>query len=222
MHYHWLPCSVNPSDFDVSKTCRDQWSWHYLQGLCARNRSYTAVNHSAFKTYPKIWNSDFFIQIVISKTSNRKKNNYFFLFEILGKLPYVVLKVSSLKADIHLLKKGQYQTCWKYCKILQNVNYYPLAQQSCGGDIGSVPYVCMWVRTYVRSFVCSPALATSFIIQFRYNFTQVLDMTIPRTSSRFSVIGSRSRSQWLFLEKLCHHSSAFIYKPILILFHTNV
>ena len=99
---------------------------------------------------------------------------------------------------------------------------YPLAQQSCGGDIGSVPYVCMWVRTYVCSFVCSPALATSFIIQFRYNFTQVLDMTIPRTSLRFSVIGSRSRSQWLFLEKLCHHSSAFIYKPILILYHTNV
>ena len=23
------------------------------------------------------------------------------------------------------------------------VNNYPLAQQSCGGDIGSVPYVCM-------------------------------------------------------------------------------
>ena len=92
---------------------------------------------------------------------------------------------------------------------------YHLAKQSCGGDIGSVPYVCVWVRTYVRSFVrsfvCSPGLATSFIIQFRYNFTQVLDMTIPRTSSRFSVIGSRSRSQWLFLEKLCHHSSAFIY-----------
>ena len=56
-------------------------------------------------------------------------------------------------------------------------------------------YVSTYVRTYVRSFVCSPALATSFIIQFRYNFTQVLDMTIPRTSSRFSVIGSRSRSQ---------------------------
>ena len=30
---------------------------------------------------------------------------------------------------------------------------YPLAQQSCGGDIGSVPYVCMLVRTYVRSYV---------------------------------------------------------------------
>ena len=55
--------------------------------------------------------------------------------------------------------------------------------------------VRMYVSTYVRSFVCSPALVTSFIIQFRYNFTQVLDMTIPRTSSRFSVIGSRSRSQ---------------------------
>ena len=54
------------------------------------------------------------------------------------------------------------------------------------------------VRMYVRSFVCSPfviALATSFIIQFQYNFTQVLGMTIPRISSRFSVIGSRSRSQ---------------------------
>ena len=72
-------------------------------------------------------------------------------------------------------------------------------------------YVSTYVRTYVRSFVCSPALATSFIIQFRYNFTQILDMTIPRISSRFSVIGSRSRSQRLFLEKLCHHSSAFIY-----------
>ena len=56
-------------------------------------------------------------------------------------------------------------------------------------------YVSTYVRTFVRSFVCSPALATSFIIQFRYNFTQVLDMTIPRTSSRFSVIGSRSRWQ---------------------------
>ena len=27
--------------------------------------------------------------------------------------------------------------------------YYPLAQQSCGGDIGSVPYVCTYVRSYV-------------------------------------------------------------------------
>ena len=56
-------------------------------------------------------------------------------------------------------------------------------------------YVSTYVSTYVRPFVCSPALATSFIIQFQYNFTQVLDMTIPRTGSRFSVIGSRSRSQ---------------------------
>ena len=29
----------------------------------------------------------------------------------------------------------------------------PLAQQSCGGDIGSVPYVYMCVRTYVCSNV---------------------------------------------------------------------
>ena len=30
--------------------------------------------------------------------------------------------------------------------------FYPLAQQSCGGDIGSVPYVCMWfVRMFTRS-----------------------------------------------------------------------
>ena len=104
-----------------------------------------------------------------------------------------------------------YKTCINILFSIQcSWTDYPLAQQSCGGDIGSVPYVCMWVRTYVRSFVCSPALATSLIIQFRYNFTQVLDMTIPRTSLRFSMIGSRSRSQWLFLEKLCHHSSAFI------------
>ena len=42
--------------------------------------------------------------------------------------------------------------------------------------------VRMYVSTYVRSFVCSPfviTLATSFIIQFQYNFTQILDMTIP-------------------------------------------
>ena len=58
--------------------------------------------------------------------------------------------------------------------------------------------VRMYVRAYVRSFVCSPfviALATSFIIQFQYNFTKVLGMTIPRTNSRFSMIGLRSRSQ---------------------------
>ena len=46
-----------------------------------------SVNHSAFKTYPKISNSDFFILILISKTSNRKEDNYFFLFEVLGKVP---------------------------------------------------------------------------------------------------------------------------------------
>ena len=39
------------------------------------------------------------------------------------------------------------------------------------------------------------ALVPSFIIPFQYNFTQVLDMTLPRTSSHFSLIWSRSRSQ---------------------------
>ena len=39
------------------------------------------------------------------------------------------------------------------------------------------------------------ALVPSFIIKFQYNFTQVLGMTIPQISLRFSMIGSRSRSQ---------------------------
>ena len=76
-----------------------------------------------------------------------------------------------------------------------------------------------------HTYVCSPfaiTLATSFIIQCQYTFTQELSMTVPRTSSRFSVIGSRSRSKRLFLETHCHHSCAFMYKPLLILFHINV
>ena len=80
-----------------------------------------------------------------------------------------------------------------------------------------------WVAIIVRSFVCSPFVitqVTSFIIQFQYNFTQELGMTIPRTS--FSVIGSMLRLQWLFSDKLGHYSRAFIYRPILILYHTNV
>ena len=58
MHYHWLRCCVSLSDFDVSKF-RDQWSWRFFRGAGARNRSYTTVNHRAFKTYPKILNSEF-------------------------------------------------------------------------------------------------------------------------------------------------------------------
>ena len=52
------------------------------EGPMCSHQSYTTVNHSPFKTNPKISNSDFFIHILISKTSNRKKNNYFFLFEV--------------------------------------------------------------------------------------------------------------------------------------------
>ena len=36
LHYHWLPCCVSPSDFDVSKTCRDQQWWRFLRDLSAR------------------------------------------------------------------------------------------------------------------------------------------------------------------------------------------
>ena len=50
----------------------------------------------------------------------------------------------------------------------------------------------------------------------------MFSMTISWTSWSLRVQGPRSRSQWLFLEKHCHHSSAFIYRPILILYHTNV
>ena len=59
----------------------------FFMGSVCSHRSYSTVNHSAFKTNPKISKSDFLIQILISKTSNRKKNIYFFLFEVLGKLP---------------------------------------------------------------------------------------------------------------------------------------
>ena len=48
-----------------------------------------------------------------------------------------------------------------YIYILLHYYYYPLAQQSCGGDIGSAPYVCMCVRTYGRMFTfchCSSEL----------------------------------------------------------------
>ena len=52
----------------------------------------------------------------------------------------------------------------------------------------------------------------------------MLSMTISWTRLSLSVLGLRSRSQWLFLDKHCHRSSssAFIYRPILILYHTNV
>ena len=36
------------------------------------------------------------------------------------------------------------------------------------------------------------------------------------------VLGSRSGSLWLFLEKHCHRSNVSVYQWILILFHTSV
>ena len=47
-------------------------------------------------------------------------------------------------------------------------------------------------------------------------------MTISWTSSSLSVLGPRSRSQWLFLEKHCHRSSALINYKISIQLHTSI
>ena len=47
-------------------------------------------------------------------------------------------------------------------------------------------------------------------------------MTISWTSSSLSVLGPRSRSQWLFLEEQCQRSSALINYPISILLHTSI
>ena len=41
-------------------------------------------------------------------------------------------------------------------------------------------------------------------------------MTLSQISLTFRVLGSRSRSLWLFLEKNCHRSSVNIYQWILI------
>ena len=50
----------------------------------------------------------------------------------------------------------------------------------------------------------------------------MLGMIISPANLTFRVLGSRSRSLWLFLKKLFHRSSAYIYWWILIQHHTNV
>ena len=51
------------------------------------------------------------------------------------------------------------------------------------------------------------ALALTYIDGFKYDFTQLLGMTISRANSTFSALGSRSRSLWLFFfKKNCHRS----------------
>ena len=49
-------------------------------------------------------------------------------------------------------------------------------------------------------------------------------MIMSLTSSSLSLLGPRSRSHWLFLEKKqhFHHCSHFIYGPVLTLLHTTV
>ena len=60
---------------------------------------------------------------------------------------------------------------------------YPLELRSCGGDIGSVLHICMYVRMlYVRTYVVCTCvcthICTHFVIaltaSFLYNFTQLL------------------------------------------------
>ena len=53
------------------------------------------------------------------------------------------------------------------------------------------------------------ALVPTFIDGFSCYFTQMLGIIISPARSNFRVLGSRSRSLWLFLEKLCYGSSAF-------------
>ena len=43
----------------------------------------------------------------------------------------------------HKVKVIDLEILFKFYVKVFKVSYYPLAQQSCGGDIGSVPYVCM-------------------------------------------------------------------------------
>ena len=50
----------------------------------------------------------------------------------------------------------------------------------------------------------------------------MLGLIISRSRSTFRVLGLRSRSLSLFLEKLCQCSNAYIYWSILIWLHTNV
>ena len=75
MHYHWLRSCVSLSDFDISNF-RDHGV--FFLGPCTRNPSYTTVNQSAFKTYPKISNSEFLSQSLFLKLRTGRKIIIFF------------------------------------------------------------------------------------------------------------------------------------------------
>ena len=68
----------------------------------------------------------------------------------------------------------------------------------------------------LKRHTCSPfviALASSFINLFRHSYIGY-DNNLNKIT--FMLVGSMSRAQLLFIEKHCHHSIAFIYRPILI------
>ena len=50
----------------------------------------------------------------------------------------------------------------------------------------------------------------------------MFSMTISWIIFSLSILGPRSWSQLLFLEKHCHHSSGFIYGSILLYLHISV
>ena len=78
----------------------------------------------------------------------------------------LILHLTNVKYD-NILDNFEFKRCWAKVKVT--------------------------VPIFIKKNVIT--LVPSCLIQFRYNFTQVLGMTVPRISLRFSVIGSRSRSQ---------------------------
>ena len=55
--------------------------------------------------------------------------------EVLGLLESMSTSPQSTLITVHRSRIVEVGSVYPY--------YYPLTQQSCGGDIGSVPYVCM-------------------------------------------------------------------------------
>ena len=85
------------------------------------------------------------------------------------------------------------------------IPYYLLAQQSCGGDIGSVPYVYMCVRTYVRLFV-TPGRVAQSVEHLTRESGVLYSIPGPATYFRFSFRFFKKGSCQL-LAKVCARST---------------
>ena len=69
---------------------------------------------------------------------------FYFYFIYIYEPVSVKTGLNDIEMKIHitaLRESINFSEC--FLKIWEDYHYYPLAQQSCGGDIGSVPYVCM-------------------------------------------------------------------------------